>query len=64
MTKVKGKMTILHFMENRPVSTYKKMVRVLDDTTHKNLGFWADGDTPDKFIKNIKVTKDYIFLFV
>ena len=64
MTKVKGKMTVLHFMENRPISTYGKMIRILDNVTRKNLGFWADGNTPDKLIKNIKVTKDYIFLFV
>ena len=64
MTKVNGKMTVLHFMENRPASTYGKMVRVLDDTTHRNLGSWFEDDKPSKLVKNIKVTKNYVFLFV
>lgn len=64
MTKINGKMTVLHFMENRPTSTYGKMVRVLDDTTHKNLGSWFEDDKPNRLVKNIKVTKEYIFLFI
>jgi len=64
MTKVKGKMTVLHFMENRPSSTYGKQIRVLDDTTHKSRGAWFEGENPYKLVKNIKNTEKIVFLMV
>ena len=64
MTKVKGVMTVLHFMEHRPNTAYGKPIRILDEVTHRNLGKWYEGDTPTKLVKSIKATEKNIFLFI
>jgi len=57
-------MTILEFIEKRPKSSYGKHLRILDCSTHKNLGKWYENDNPYKIIKDIKVSEKYIWIFI
>lgn len=54
--------TVREYIENRPTELYGKKIRVLDVTTHKNLGEWLRN--ADKKIKDIKITEKIIFIFV
>ena len=57
-------MTILEFIEKRPKSSYGKHLRILDCSTHKNLGKWYENDNPHKVIKDMKVSEKYIWIFI
>ena len=61
MKKVK-KLTVWEYMNNRDSKFYRKQIRLLDNETHKNLGYWWDNSQAE--VKSVKITSKYVFIFI
>lgn len=56
------KLTVWDYMNNRDSKSYRKQVRLLDNETHKNLGYWWDNSQAE--VKAVKITAKYVFIFI
>lgn len=56
------KVTVARYINARDSIRYNKRIRVLDYDTHTNKGSWIDNEKA--YIKAIKVTPKYIFIFI
>ena len=54
--------TVKDYLENRIYATYGKKIRILDKVSKKYLGKWIDFS--EAIIKEIKITKKIIFIFI
>ena len=57
-------MTVGDFIETREAETWGKKIRVVDNRTHEEVGKWYDNKVINRHVKNLKVTKKVLFIFV
>jgi len=54
--------TVADYVDVRDKNLYGKKIRVLESSTHKNLGAWWENASRE--VKEVKISMKYLFIFV